>query len=119
MEKERTERKDKLLEKLEEIKNKQIELRDEIKRVEEELNGGERTNNEKQNKNIQATQEETIREEIKDTKTEILNVKAHTQELEKDQNKQRKPNKPKPTKEEAVVKKIEEVTPEESTIPDK
>ena len=32
LEKEKTERKDKLLEKLEEIKNKQIELRDEIKK---------------------------------------------------------------------------------------
>ena len=90
--------------------------------MEEELNGGEGIHNEKQDKNIQATQEETSVEEIRDTKTEILNVKTHTQEIEKYPKKKRKPKSKKttqPTKEEAVVKKIEEVTPEKSIIPDK
>ena len=46
LDKERKERKDKLIEKLEEIKNKQSEISEEIKRMENKLKGGERTDNE-------------------------------------------------------------------------
>ena len=128
LDKERIERKDKLIEKLEEIKNKQSELSEEIKRVEEELKGGERTNNETLSPEKTASKDTDHREKTASKDTDHReSTPSHDKSflLHNEKEGVKNPNARmskviKVLKDvNPVVKNIKEVTPKESTIPDK